>query len=65
MIAVPIAVAVIVLLLSGGIVGTLMLFFKRKKAKKSLTVHIDNLQISSTDNGPTNIEKELVEVVSL
>lgn len=68
MIAVPIVVAIIVLWFSGGIVATLILFFK-KKAQKSLTVNTDNLQISSassTDNGrPTNIEEKLVKVVSV
>ena len=62
MIAVPVVFTIIVLLLSGGIVATLMLLFKKKKAQKSLTVNIDNLQVSSTDNGLTNIEEELVKV---
>lgn len=57
-------VLAIVLLLSTFVVAmvVLFLFFKRKKAQNSLTIIQESLQLSSAENGPTNIAEKKVNV---
>lgn len=59
-------VLAIVLLLSTFVVAmvVLFLFFKRKKAQNSLTIQ-ESLQLSSAENGPTNIEEKKVKVINV